>query len=216
MPINHKMTIVLLLFTILALTGCGTLATPVAEVVPTREAVTLAPAVIEAMNSAADEGPAQVAVEPTEAPTDIPPTEVPPTEAPTAIPPTATATATATPLPPTEAPAASGDVANGELLFANGKEAAPACVTCHMIEQDMALVGPSMVGIADRAATQVEGESAEEYLYKSIMEPNAYLVPDTETNIYAAGGTSLMFQQYADYLTEDEANDLVAYMLTLN
>lgn len=204
------------MLTVLVLTGCGTLATPVAEVMPTREAVTLAPAVVDAMNSPAEEGAAPVAVEPTEAPTDIPPTEVPPTEIPTEILPTATATATATPLPPTEAPAAMGDSTNGETLFMNGKDAAPGCVTCHMVDQDMVLIGPSMVGIAERAAAQVEGESAEEYLYKSIMEPNAYLVPDTDTNIFAAGGTSLMFQQYAEYLTEDDVNDLIAYMLSLD
>ncbi|MBN2470678.1 MAG: cytochrome c [Anaerolineae bacterium] len=197
----------------LVLAGCGTLAAPVVEVIPTRGPVTLAPAVVDAMNSAAEE-PAAVSAEPTEAPTEVPPTAVPPTEVPTEQP-TATPTATPTPLPPTEAPAAVGDVTRGEDLFLNGKDAAPACVTCHLIDEDAILIGPPMIGIAERAATQVEGMSAEEYLYASIMEPNAHLVPNTDRNVYAAGEISLMFQQYADYLTEEEANDLVAYMLSL-
>jgi len=159
---------------------------------------------------------AAVSVQPTAPPTPIPPTkEVQPTLAPTEPPPTPTATSTSTPIPPTATPASIGDPVNGEALFRNGKDAAPACATCHMIEQDTILIGPSMVGIAARAATRVPGESAEEYLRRSILEPNAYLVPDTATNIFAAGGNSLMFQQYADYLTEQDANDLIAYMLSL-
>jgi len=155
-------------------------------------------------------------VQPTAPPTPTPPTEeVQPTLAPTEPPPTPTATSTSTPIPPTATPASIGDPVNGEALFRNGKDAAPACATCHMIEQDTILIGPSMVGIAARAATRVPGESAEEYLRRSILEPNAYLVPDTATNIFAAGGNSLMFQQYADYLTEQDANDLIAYMLSL-
>ncbi len=213
MPFKHKLSIVMVIGAALALAGCGTLATPVAEVQPTRGPVTLAPAVIAALDSSAQE-PAAVAAEPTDAPTEIPPTEVPPTEVPTEAP-TATPTATPTPLPPTEAPAAAGDVARGEDLFLNGKAAAPACVTCHLIDQDTILIGPSMIGIAERAAAAVDGQSAEDYLYESIMEPNAHLVPNTDTNVFAAGGVSLMFQQYADYLTEEEANDLVAYMLSL-
>lgn len=213
MPLKHRLSVVIVIVATLALAGCGTLATPVAEVQPTREPVTLAPAVIAAMDSSAEDTTA-VAAEPTEAPTDVPPTEVPPTEVPTEAP-TATPTATPTLVPPTEVPAATGDVTRGEDLFLNGKDAAPACVTCHLIDQDTVLIGPSMIGIADRAATAVDGQSAEEYLYESIMDPNAHLVPNTDTNVFAAGGVSLMFQQYADYLIEEEANDLVAYMLSL-
>lgn len=215
MPFQPFSRVLILVMITLTLTGCGTFATPASEVLPTREPVTLAPAVLQRMIQP-PEG-AAISQQPTTAPTVVPPTEPPPTATPTAVPPTATATATSTPtpIPPTATPASIGDPANGEALFRNGKAAAPACVTCHMVEQDTILIGPSMVGIAARAATRVEGESAEEYLRQSILEPNAYLVPDTPTNIFAAGGNSLMFQQYADYLTEQDVNDLIAYMLSL-
>ncbi|GAB4570819.1 MAG: hypothetical protein Kow0077_05890 [Anaerolineae bacterium] len=214
MPAKSKLWFILVILTVIV-AGCGTFATPVAEVRPTREPVTLAPAAAGALTGA-ESGEATPATSepPTEVPTEIPPTEVPPTEVPpTPVPPTATPTPT--PLPPTEVPVAMGDPVRGEELFRNGKDASPACVTCHMIDQEMVLIGPSMVGIAERAASRVSGQSAEDYLYESIVNPNAYLVPDTETNIFAAGGNSLMFQQYADYLTEEDVQDLVAYMLTL-
>ena len=72
-----------------------------------------------------------------------------------------------------------------------------------------------MPGIASRAATRVEGQNAQDYLLFSILEPNVFLVPDTDSNVYSASGVSLMFQQYGDYLTEEEVNDLIAYLLTL-
>ena len=84
------------------------------------------------------------------------------------------------------------------------------------MDQDAILIGPSMIGIADRAGTRVAGQSAEEYLHNSILLPNDYLVPNTDTRIFAAGGASLMFQQYADYLSDEDVNNLVAYMLTLH
>ena len=60
------------------------------------------------------------------------------------------------------------------------------------------------------------GQSAAEYLRSSILHPNDYLVPNTDTRVFAAGGDSLMFQQYADYLSDDDVNNLVAYLLTLH
>ena len=213
MSYQHPLILGLLLVTAL-LTACGTIATPAAPSNPTQGPVTLAPAVIAQATANAAESASEAdetAELPTEAPTVVPPTttEAPPTEAPTAAQPTETT------LPPTETPAMLGDPANGDTLFHNGRGAAPACVTCHMVEQDMVLIGPSLVGIAGYAAERVDDQSAEDYLHDSILVPNAFIVPDTDTNIFSAGGTSLMFQQYGDYLTEEDVNDLVAYLLTL-
>ncbi|MBC7810662.1 MAG: c-type cytochrome [Burkholderiales bacterium] len=142
-------------------------------------------------------------VEPSVTPSPLPPTEtpIPATEAPTAIPPTATAT------PIVIAAASSGDPIAGETLFRNGNGAAIACTTCHLPDQEMALVGPGMLGIGERAAERVPGLSASEYLHQSIVEPNAFVVPN-----YAPG---LMPQTYAQTLTEEQIDDLVAYLLTL-
>lgn len=109
-----------------------------------------------------------------------------------------------------EEPAPVGDAANGEALFAQpviGANNAPGCITCHSLEPDVVIVGPSQAGLATRAETRVPGQSAEEYIRTSITEPNAYVVEG-----FVEG---LMYQNYATDLTTEEINDLVAYTLTL-
>jgi cytochrome c553 len=106
--------------------------------------------------------------------------------------------------------AAVGDAANGEKLFSQatiGANNAPGCITCHSLEPDVVIVGPSQAGLATRAQTRVAGMSAADYIHQSIVEPNAYVVEG-----FAEG---LMYQNYATDLTEQEINDLVAYTLTL-
>ena len=111
---------------------------------------------------------------------------------------------------PAEEPAPVGDATNGEALFAQptiGANNAPGCITCHSLEPDVVIVGPSQAGLASRAVTRVSGQSAEEYIRTSITEPNAYIVEG-----FAEG---LMYQNYAADLTANEIDDLVAYTLTL-
>lgn len=111
---------------------------------------------------------------------------------------------------PAEEPAPVGDAANGEALFAQptiGANNAPGCITCHSLEPDVVIVGPSQAGLATRAETRVAGQSAEEYIRTSITEPNAYVVEG-----FAEG---VMYQNYATDLTAEEINDLIAYTLTL-
>lgn len=103
-----------------------------------------------------------------------------------------------------------GNVANGEALFAQatiGANSAPGCITCHSLEPDVVIVGPSQAGLATRAETRVPGQSAEAYIRNSIMHPNDFVVEG-----FAEG---LMYQNYATDLTIEEIDDLVAYTLTL-
>lgn len=103
-----------------------------------------------------------------------------------------------------------GDASNGEKLFNQatiGPNSAPGCVTCHSLEEGVVVVGPSQAGLASRAATRVAGQSAEEYLRNSILNPNEYLVEG-----FAEG---VMYQTYGAELSEAEIDDLVAYLLTL-
>ena len=106
------------------------------------------------------------------------------------------------------APAAGGANADaGKALFAEtviGSQ--PGCITCHSLEAGKVLVGPSMAGIAARAGSAVSGQSAEQYLRTSILEPNAH-VPDG----FAQG----IMQSYKDALSEQQLNDVVAYLQTL-
>ncbi len=104
----------------------------------------------------------------------------------------------------------SGDPDRGEALYHQttiGPNAAPGCVTCHSLEPGKTLVGPSHAGIATKAASVVPDMSAEEYLKQSIITPDAHV-----TEGFTAG---VMYQNYSKDLTEQEINDLVAYLMTL-
>lgn len=108
------------------------------------------------------------------------------------------------------ASSSAGDPKRGKELYSQtvvGPNAAPGCATCHSTEPGKVLVGPSHAGIAARAATVVPGITAEEYLKESIINPNAHI-----TEGFTAG---VMYQNYGKDLTEQEINDLVAYLLTL-
>ena len=97
-----------------------------------------------------------------------------------------------------------------ELYFKTtlGENFAPGCVTCHSLEEGVTLVGPSHYQMGARAEGVVAGESAEEYLHRSIVEPNVHI-----TDGFAEG---VMYQFYGDDLTDQEIDDLVAYLLSLN
>ncbi len=98
----------------------------------------------------------------------------------------------------------------GKALFNQatlGSNSAPGCGTCHSLEPDKVIVGPSLAHIATRAATAVPGMSAEAFLRDSIVNPNAHV---------AAGFTAgVMYQYYGRDLSEQQINDLVAFLLTL-
>lgn len=202
----------------LILAACGTIATPVfeEELQETR--------IAEAATSAAETAAAPTlppTVTPSETPTE-PPTATP-TETP--IPPTETTEpteepATETPVP-TEAEAVTeeaggetggdevtGDPANGQTLFTTFyAEANFACNTCHLVDSESQLIGPGLLNVATRAETRVDGQSTVEYIHNSIVHPSDYVVegyPDM-----------LMPQVYGEIFTEEEINDLVAYLFTL-
>ncbi len=101
------------------------------------------------------------------------------------------------------------DVAHGEKLYNQttiGPASAPGCITCHSMEADVVLVGPSHHGVGARAGNYEEGVSAEKYLTESIKNPDGHLVDG-----FAAG---IMYQNYADELDQSDIDDLVAFLLT--
>lgn len=67
-------------------------------------------------------------------------------------------------------------------------------------------MGPSLAGIAIQAGQRVSGESAEQYLRTSILQPEAYLV---------SGFEPLMPADLSKRLTGEDFDALVAYLLTL-
>jgi len=109
-----------------------------------------------------------------------------------------------------EAATTGGDPVNGEKLYKQtviGAASAPGCVTCHSLEPDVVLVGPSHAGLATRAETAVPGMSAEEYLRQSIVDPDAHVTDGFQPGV--------MYQNFGNDLTEQEIDDIVAFLLTL-
>lgn len=99
-------------------------------------------------------------------------------------------------------------VAQGARLFDQATLGGQAgCKSCHSISSSPFGAGPSLGGIGLTAAERVPGQTAEDYLRQSIVEPNAYLVDDYTRGIMPTG--------YADNLTEAEIDSLVQYMLSL-
>jgi len=81
------------------------------------------------------------------------------------------------------------------------------CVTCHSVEGDTVIVGPSLAGVGTRAATTVAGQSAEDYLRESITNPDAHVVDGFEAGI--------MLNNWSEVLTGEQIDQLVAYLMTL-
>jgi cytochrome c2 len=135
-----------------------------------------------------------------------------------------------------------GDPAAGEILFTTFRdEVSFACATCHRVDSIEQLIGPGLLGVGspahdpaahadevNAAHTEEAGEHEDDhdeaaaeatpevertveetiaYLHTSIVDPSAYIVPG-----FVAG---LMPETYADIFTEEEINNLVAYLLTL-
>jgi cytochrome c2 len=131
-----------------------------------------------------------------------------------------------------------GNPEQGKLLFNTVRtEVSFACATCHRVDSTDVLIGPGLLGVAgishdhtdhsdeeataenhdhdkkaDAApeATPTAERTVEEtiaYLHASIVDPSAYIVPGSVDN--------LMPKTYGEFLTEQEVNDLVAYLFTL-
>ncbi len=103
-----------------------------------------------------------------------------------------------------------GDPTNGETLFARpllGANEAPGCISCHSLEPDVVIVGPSQAGVATRARMRVPSQSAEAYIRAAIIAPDEYVVEGYEPGV--------MYQHYETDLSAGEINDLVAFLLTL-
>mgnify|MGYP001287962169 CR=1 FL=1 len=102
----------------------------------------------------------------------------------------------------------SADPAAGERLFNGATLGVNAgCQICHSLKPDVQLVGPSLAGVATRAETRVAGMGAEAYLMQSLVAPDAYLV--------AGFQPGQMRPDLAQALTQQELDDLVAFLLTL-
>jgi len=83
---------------------------------------------------------------------------------------------------------------------------AAGCVACHALQKDVRIVGPSLAGVAGRAASRKPGYSAQLYLYESITRPNAYVV--------SGFPSGLMPPDFRSRLRPQDLSDLISFLLT--
>jgi uncharacterized membrane protein/mono/diheme cytochrome c family protein len=98
-----------------------------------------------------------------------------------------------------------GDAAHGEELFSQSVNGALACSNCHTTTGGQG-AGPSLQDFATVAGSRVNGQSAEEYTFYSILRPSKHLV---------TGFSNLMPGNYEEKLSKQDTADLISYVLTL-
>lgn len=105
--------------------------------------------------------------------------------------------------------AAVGDIAAGEELFDQPVAGVPhsvSCASCHSATSASSRSGPVLEGMAVVAGTRVDGMPAVDYLRQSIVDPYAFTVE--------GDWAIAMPYQYPDALSEEQINNLVAFLLT--
>jgi cytochrome c2 len=111
-----------------------------------------------------------------------------------------------------------GDATKGQALFEQktiGKDNLQGCSTCHSIQKGVDGIGPSLAGIGTDAAGSVKvpeykgsANDAAGWLKESIVSPNTDIADGFQVNV--------MPQNFKDELTDQQVNDLVAYLMTQN
>jgi mono/diheme cytochrome c family protein len=97
-----------------------------------------------------------------------------------------------------------------------------ACRGCHTIAGTNAagVVGPELTHVATDAAKRIaaadykgQAKTVEEYIHESIMDPNAYIVPDKPS--FANEGKSVMPAAIGQTLSAAQLAELVKYLASL-
>ncbi len=106
-----------------------------------------------------------------------------------------------------------GDAARGETLYTANELG---CSSCHL----SGAVAPDTVGSFSRAQDRIatvpalQGYTVDQYLVESIVQPNAYLVPNEGNRIFSTNGISIMQQDYSARIDLQDLADLVAFLKT--
>ena len=86
----------------------------------------------------------------------------------------------------------------GKTLFSQN------CASCHSLERDVIIIGPSLWGIADQGGTRVTGQSPQQYIRESVLHPSDYLVE---------GFPDVMQKNLGEKLSADELDGLVTFLM---
>jgi len=120
--------------------------------------------------------------------------------------------------PPGARPVEAGNnpIALGENVF---RSAQPGCSSCHSVVAGVAMVGPSLAGVAERAAATLQSpdykgkaKDVAGYLHEAVLQPSAHIVAG---GTYGANGVSFMPPTYGESLQPAQVDQLVAYLATL-
>lgn len=101
-----------------------------------------------------------------------------------------------------------GNVALGEELFFTAMDGINhdySCSSCHTLDGTTNGRQPSLLGISTVAAERVEGMSDVDYLRQSLTDPLVFKAGDW---------TASMPYQYSEVLSDDQVNNLVAFLMT--
>lgn len=82
------------------------------------------------------------------------------------------------------------------------------CVGCHNLDPNKPGTGPTWHNLGNTAVGRVPGESPALYIYTSITNPSAFVVPNYPDNV--------MPKNYKEQLSSQEIADLIAFVLTQN
>lgn len=94
-----------------------------------------------------------------------------------------------------------GDIELGATVFQAN------CSACHATKNKDKLVGPSMIGLVDRAENTVDGLNTRAYIEESILDPAAYI---------NEGYPNVMPNTYGNSLSEEQFNAVVAFLMTFD
>jgi mono/diheme cytochrome c family protein len=94
-----------------------------------------------------------------------------------------------------------GNAESGEALFKLMSSEFPPCTGCHIAGATGS--PPLEEGFGQITATRVEGQSAREYIFYSLVDPARHIVE---------GYGNAMYDQYDDKMTPQQIADLIAYL----
>jgi len=88
------------------------------------------------------------------------------------------------------------------------------CAACHGQPENPGsqTIGPSLAGLAAEAARRIAGKSAEQYVYESLLSPDAHIAPTCGAEASPCTDPSAM-PPYGDLLSREDMAHLVAYLL---
>jgi cytochrome c551/c552 len=95
---------------------------------------------------------------------------------------------------------AAADPSRGETVaLTNG------CYGCHNTDPSVTTTGPTWANLADTASNRIAGTSPANYIYTSIINPGAYVVPSYPSGVMPAN--------YGEIISTEDLANLVAFLL---